>query len=820
REILGQGGMGIVYRAYDVVVRREVALKTLRDAPSRASLELFQRECQVLAAMSHPNIVEIFDIGEFQEEGQNKPYFVMPLLPGVTLDRLIRTASQRLTVERVVEIMTQACRGLQAAHERGLVHRDIKPSNLFVLDDDSVKLIDFGVAHMIDTRASMGIKGTLLYMSPEQLELKPPTPLSDLFSLAVVCYEALTLRRPFDRPTEAEIIEAILHHVPPPVSALNPAVNDAVSRVIHKAMAKQPWHRFASAREFAETLQKALRNEPIEFFDPARIRPRIERAHRAFEQGDLQFANEILAELEAEGHLDPALTGLRRQLDQATRQRTIAQLLESARTRFEHEEYPLALQKIQEILQLDPSNAAALGLKRDIETRMMSQKIEDWFRLARQHLENHAYSHAREALRNVLALNPNDTRAQQLLSEVDRLEQEHLRLRQQKEQLYQAAVEAWREGEISSALSKLEQVLSLEERAPETSAPERSAAYRSLYNQVRTEHEFLKNAYSEARQHLAGRNFAQALAICEECLRKHPGHALFQALKFDIEEAQRQELSARIAEIDRRVEAEADLDRRVAILEEAVAAYPGEPHFERALRLTRDKRDLVNSISAKARQLEERGQFAEALAQWETLSAIYPQYPGLAFEIERVKKRREQQVRSEAKARLIEQVDRALAAGDHAAALQMLEQAQAEFPADSEIASLVEVARQSADRVAEARRLLEQGQMLSAQGDLAQAVPLLRRALECDPRNHQARSALVEALTAHAKQLVDSDWRTAEMLVAEALDLDPNNAPARSLRALTQDRKRDEAVAQAFLAARDLRAAGNLEGALAQAEQA
>ncbi|MGB9605989.1 MAG: hypothetical protein ACPL88_08940, partial [Bryobacteraceae bacterium] len=543
-------------------------------------------------------------------------------------------------------------------------------------------------------------------------------------------YEALTLRRPFDRATESEIIDAILHHVPPPASSLNPAVNEAVSRVVHKAMAKQPWHRFATAREFAENLQKALRNEPIEFFDPARIQPRIERARRAFQQGDLQFANEILTELEAEGHLDPALADMRRQLDQAVRQRTIAQLLESARTRLEHEEYPLALQKVQEILQLDPSHPGALGLKQDIESRMTSQKIEEWFRLARQHLENHAYAHAREALRNVLALKPADTRAQQLLAEVDRLEQEHLKLRGQKEQLYQAAVEAWREGEISSALSKLEQVLNLEERAPETTAPERSAAYRSLYNQVRSEHEFLKNAYEEARQHLANRNFVQALALCQQCLEKHPGHALFQALKFDIEEAQRQELSARIAEIDRRVEAEPDLDRRVAILEEAVAAYPGEPHFERALRVTRDKRDLVNSIAAKARQLEERGQFAEALAQWETLRAIYPQYPGLGFEIERLVRRREQQARSEAKVRLIEQVDRLLTAGDHAAALQLLEGARAEFPGDTEIASLEEVARQSADRIAEAQRLLEQGQQLCARQDFAEAVTALRRALE------------------------------------------------------------------------------------------
>ncbi len=301
RDVLGQGGMGIVYKAYDSVIRREVALKTLRDAPDPAALETFQKECGVLASMAHPNTVEIFDLGEFEENGTHKPYFGMPLLPGMTLEALIRMASQRLTVERVVEIITQTCRGLQAAHERGLIHRDLKPINIFVLDDDSVKIIDFGVAHICDSRTTMGLKGTLAYMSPEQIEMKPLSPLSDLFSLAVVGYETLALRRPFQGKTQSEIVEAILHQIPPPVSEFNPAVNSLISRVIHKALAKQPFHRFASAREFAEIVQKALRNERLEIFDPSRIQPRVQRAARAFEQEDYQFAAAILGELLAEG---------------------------------------------------------------------------------------------------------------------------------------------------------------------------------------------------------------------------------------------------------------------------------------------------------------------------------------------------------------------------------------------------------------------------------------------------------------------------------------------------------------------------------------
>ncbi len=157
RQVLGQGGMGLVYRAYDTVIRREVAVKTILDIPDPATLQLFYRECDVLASMSHPNIVEIFDIGEFEEEGKKKPYFVMPLLPGTTLETFIRKASHRLTVERTVGIISQACRGLQAAHERGLVHRDLKPSNIFVMEDDSVKIIDFGVAHITETRSTRAL---------------------------------------------------------------------------------------------------------------------------------------------------------------------------------------------------------------------------------------------------------------------------------------------------------------------------------------------------------------------------------------------------------------------------------------------------------------------------------------------------------------------------------------------------------------------------------------------------------------------------------------------------------------------------------------
>jgi tetratricopeptide (TPR) repeat protein len=819
REVLGKGGMGVVYRAYDTVIKRDVALKTILDIADEKALELFHKEYEVLAALSHPNIVEIFDLGEFEEEGEKMPFFVMPLLSGMTLDRIIRTASHRLTVERSVDIITQTCRGLQLAHERALVHRDMKPSNIFVMDDDAVKIIDFGLVHKLDVHSTKGLKGTLLYMPPESVEMKPSSALSDIFSLGVVAYEMLTQRKPFDGPNQYEIIQAILHRVPPPASELNSAVTQLVSRVIHKAMAKQPYHRFATAREFADTLQKALRGEPIGIFDPAWIQPRIQRATKAFEQGDYQFAEEILAELEAEGHIDPAMSLLRRQLDQAVRQKRVQQLLDSTRTRYEEKEYPLALQKVQQVLELEPDHALALALKKDIEQKRTEETIEDWFRLVRQHLDNHAYSHARQALDNVLKLRPNDSRARLLLGEVDRLEEEYLALRQEKEELYKAALAAWQKGEVSSALLKLERAMELEREAPDSSAPERSATYQNFYNQVRSDHDAMNNSYAEARKQLDGHEFDKALAVCDTYLTKYPGHALFQALKFDIEEQQRQELSRFIAEVDHQVDAEPDLDKRVNMLKEALAKYPGEAHFERSLRIMREKRDLVSSIVAKAQFYEEKGQFTEALGQWEILQTIYSQYPGLNFEMDRVTKRRLQQERAEAKARAVAQIDRHLHSGNFATALNLLKRAQEEFPNDAELAELEKLATQGMERTAEAQRLLEQAREHRDQRRFTEGVEVLRKARELDEANPAILAALVDTLVKHANTLLDKDWRAAEAVVLQALELDPSHALGKSLRMLALDRKRDEFVDQSASQARQLKAAGDLEGALRQVVQ-
>ncbi len=359
-------------------------------------------------------------------------------------------------------------------------------------------------------------------------------------------------------------------------------------------------------------------------------------------------------------------------------------------------------------------------------------------------------------------------------------------------------------------------VLELDREAPDSTSPETSAAYQNFYNKVRSEHDTINNGYAEARRALADRQYIKALNICQEFLAKYPNHALFQAFKFDVEEQQRQQVSAYIADVDRRLEAEPDLNAKVSLLREALAENPGEAHFERSLRLISDKRDLVNSIVARARAHEERGQINEGISDLEILRTIYSPYPGLQFEIDRLQKRREVQSRDSAKSRWMEQVERQLATGNFAKASELLQKAAAEFPNDTELGELEKRVNAGFQRAQQAEQLLAQGQELSQQGDLDQGLEILRQAHQLDDRNPVVLNALRDALVERARNALETDWRAAESFAAQALELDSSHALARSIRAQAVDQQREEVVARCSSQVRQLQAAGQLETAAAE----
>jgi serine/threonine protein kinase len=252
----GRGGMAIVYKAYDGVLQRTVALKVLLSqlAANEEFTRRFQREAITAANLRHPNIVVIYDVGSFQEF----QYIVMEYLEGPTLQQEIQQEGA-LSMERVLSITGQLAEALDYAHRKGLVHRDVKPANVIVGASDHVTLTDFGLVKAAKGKITgEGVAiGTLKYMSPEQAAGKELDARSDVYSLAVIVYEMLSGQAPFSGTTPYDTLSALLYKPPPPLPPLRAGVPQNVEETVIRALAKEPGNRFTTAGKFSKALARA-----------------------------------------------------------------------------------------------------------------------------------------------------------------------------------------------------------------------------------------------------------------------------------------------------------------------------------------------------------------------------------------------------------------------------------------------------------------------------------------------------------------------------------------------------------------------------------
>lgn len=256
---IGRGGMGIVYRGYDTMLQRPVAVKVLPPtfAFDPEFVARFQREAVLAANLHHPNIVTIHDVGE--QAGNH--YIVMELLEGETLDQWLRH-NGAMAPAQASRLLQQVAAALDYAHSRGVVHRDIKPSNIMVSPDGQVKLMDFGLVRAGEgtqlTRSGV-VLGTPEYMAPEQALAEHVDGRADIYALGVVLYRMLTGHVPFSRSTPYAVTYAHIHEPPPPLRTLRPDLPPAVEAVVLKALAKQPRDRYARAGQLAQDFEAALR---------------------------------------------------------------------------------------------------------------------------------------------------------------------------------------------------------------------------------------------------------------------------------------------------------------------------------------------------------------------------------------------------------------------------------------------------------------------------------------------------------------------------------------------------------------------------------
>jgi serine/threonine protein kinase len=294
---LGIGGMSTVHRAFDTRLEREVAVKLLAEhlAEDDTFVSRFRREALAAARLVHPNIVQVFDFGLDEATGQH--FIVMELVNGPSCAQLLRDR-RVMSIDETLDIVGQASLGLDHAHRNGVVHRDVKPGNLLVSEDDVVKLADFGIARATEQSSITqvgSVLGTAAYLAPEQGRGEEAGPAADIYALAVVTYQLLAGRLPYEATSLSELTLKQQREAPPPLDAVNPEVPPSLARAVARGLALDPAARYESAVTMADALRAGARG-----IDPpaADVPDRATEATQLLEREDETEATRVLGPLE------------------------------------------------------------------------------------------------------------------------------------------------------------------------------------------------------------------------------------------------------------------------------------------------------------------------------------------------------------------------------------------------------------------------------------------------------------------------------------------------------------------------------------------
>ena len=684
-EVLGKGGMGVVYKAMDNLIERLVAIKMMtggfRENPDL--LKRFYREAKSTGMLQHPNIVIVYELGEHE----GSPYLVMEFLEGEPLDRIIATRREVSMVEKLGYII-QCCTGLGYAHQRGIVHRDIKPANLMVLKDGNCKIVDFGIARIGDnsmTRTGQ-VVGTITYMSPEQINAQVVDGRTDIFSAGVMLYELLTGALPFEGKDTASTLLKIIHEAPPPLNNYIANYPPELDEVIRKALAKDREERYATADDFAFDLgrvQEQLKKQLVSDY--------VARAKASIEKSDLSKAKEILQAV--------------------------------LRVDTQHQVAKELMQEVQQRLQRQVRSEQIRQLRANAEDAFAQKQLED------------ALAYAEQAL----TIDKSNADLKKLRDAIQEAKTRHDKL----ENAFRRAASAQQTGDLEDALKAVEEALAVE--ADNSQAKSLHAAIsKELKDKARQKE--LKGFLEEARRDITGRKFTAAFEILKRAEQLDPSspevHALMNlAVSGRDQESRRKDLEKFTNEIEDAL-AHDDFARACERVDQALARFANDPGLLKLKVLSEKQREagqkkkFVEEQMAAARKLLDSGQAAEALATLERAAAKVPGDNRLRSLLAIVRESADQERTEKIKSDYIQKANEARRKKDYDTAVRILETAATEIENSSELQGLLQLAKEEAVSQVARKKIdaaAEEAQRLINDEEYERAVAVLENTLKHYP---------------------------------------------------------------------------------------
>jgi serine/threonine-protein kinase len=712
-DLIGRGGMGVVYKARDPQLDRLVAIKMIIGA-NPALLKRFDVEARSTAGLQHQNIVTIYDFGN--QDGN--PYLVMEYLEGSSLESAI-SSGRPISLANKLRICINICNGLAYAHERGIIHRDIKPANVMLLNDDSVKIVDFGIARIGDTGISRTeVVGSLHYMSPEQFQNTPLDIRTDIFSTGVVLYRLLTGTLPFQAAGEAAVMYRIIHDNPLPIGSYVQGYPPELDSIVAKALAKNRENRYASCRDLAFDLQ--LLREQQKGTD---VREWLQRAETAIQKSEWNKAEECLKQLlRIEEHNTRAYQMLGEVQERIRQQRRVEQsrqLRTQADEAFLDRRFDDALNILSQAIDVDGTNQDLLRLRQSVqEAKTRASRLHQALRRAEGAQQAGDLDEAKRAVGEALELDPDETSAKALRFVIFK---------------------------------------QVEER-------DRKQALRKLLD--------------DARDQLAARDLTRALETLQVAEAIDPASVELRSLQKVANTAREQQLrKAELEKLSRKIEevlAREDYEQAAAIAIEGLRRYPQEPGLLKLKALAEAEQKRLKLIAyahdrlADANELLEAGKTLEALSVVERALQDVPGESQLESLRSAIKNRLTQEDAEVHKRTLLERAKAALGRKEFREAVRLLEAAQSEFPGRTEIEELLRASRKELSREKLVGEVLQFSQQLLSQKGPQAAAEYLEEQVQF-VADDRVRTALADARrgSEHLRKRIQNAFEEGERMLRE-----------------------------------------------------